>query len=124
MQQGGVNYRFIRIFSLSLLLPLGSAARADRLANVRFDGNFRVCVYEATNPIGQTSLRTRRIPIAQPCPAWDSGEAPTRAIPSMATFVGATWEGNRRVCHYQYLGRRYERQVGPSRQCPLTPHFN
>ena len=111
----------------SMLLVMASAAQSGgALVGQRLEGLRRICGYEDL-------ARGRRAPplqiaigMAEPCPFYYPGTprpAPPQ-IPSMAALEGESRAGGQTVCHYRYLGARYNRPVRPGQSCPLTPHFN
>lgn len=111
--------------SLAVVL-LASPARAQLISQTVF-GAQRICRYN--NPV-QSQRPTapfveRMIGRGEPCPVRYTAErAPgTGRIPSMATLQREERVGDRKVCIYGYMGRRYPRTIPSTSICTLTPFF-
>jgi hypothetical protein len=116
----------VACMTLAVML-LASPARAQLISQTVF-GAQRICRYN--NPVqSQRQARPfveRMIGRGEPCPVRYTAERPPRtgSIPSMATLQGQERVGDRKVCIYGYMGRRYSRTIPPTATCALTPSFS
>lgn len=115
----------IALVSGVAVLPISEAAaqRRDGRQQVRATSATRVCTY----PEDRLTTAGRReysilVGRGEPCPVTVPNQQQQQATaPAFAQLAEQGRRGNRVICTYAHLGRRYEVSIDVGLSCPLTP---
>ena len=120
-------FRTTLLIAVLLMLVLtGIEGSSARLLRQKADGARRECIYEN---VGMNRRREpthmMKVGLGEPCPAnyrvYPTAQTPS--IPSMATLQAEIHSNGRLTCRYAYMGEIYDREIGTTSHCPMTPHF-
>lgn len=117
----------IFLFALGIA---GASSGEARLLGQTVEGTQRVCIYERGEESEAEDGRGKvKVGLGEPCPSREpaeekaSGSADATRIPPMATLGREEQAVGHKICYYDYLGKRYPRQIESARFCPMTPYF-
>jgi len=111
---------------LILAALLAAQQSGGALVSEHADGLRRLCGYEDRARGRLAPPLVVAVGLGEPCPFQYPRPRRPRPpeVPALATLESQSRAGGRTVCHYVYLGTRYERQIPGTLSCPYTPNFS